>query len=141
LDKADLRLFIRLQKAHIFLIKERKRIKRGIFLFVTRKYYFRRYHMSKAGLKKDIKRRKITFELETTDAKKVILMGDFNNWNPKKHLMKKDGNGIWTKTVMLSPGEYEYKFLVDGEWTEDHKNYQKCLNRFGTLNNIYKLPS
>jgi len=97
--------------------------------------------MSKAGLKKDIKRRKITFELETTDAKKVILMGDFNNWNPKKHLMKKDGNGIWTKTVMLFPGEYEYKFLVDGEWTEDPKNDQKCLNRFGTLNNIYKLPS
>jgi 1,4-alpha-glucan branching enzyme len=123
------------------LIKERQRIKRGIFLFVTRKYYFRRYHMAKAGSKKDIERRKITFALETSDAKKVILMGDFNNWNPKKHPMKKDGNGMWTKTVMLFPGEYEYKFLVDGEWKEDPQNDQKCLNRFGTLNNIFKLPS
>jgi len=97
--------------------------------------------MAKVRSKKDIKRRKITFEFESSDAKKVILMGDFNNWNPKKHPMKKDGNGIWTKAVMLFPGKYEYRFLVDGEWKEDPQNDQKCLNSFGTLNNIFKLPS
>ena len=89
--------------------------------------------MAKAGSKKDIKRRKITFAFETSDAKKVILMGDFNNWSPKKHLMKKNENGIWTKIVMLLPGKYEYKFLVDGEWKEDPQNDQKCLNRFTIL--------
>ena len=68
--------------------------------------------MAKVRSKKDIKRRKITFEFESSDAKKVILMGDFNNWNPKKHPMKKDGNGIWTKAVMLFSGKYEYKFLI-----------------------------
>jgi len=52
--------------------------------------------MAKVRSKKDIKRRKIIFALETSGAKKVILMGDFNNWNPKKHFMKKDGNGKWT---------------------------------------------
>ncbi len=41
--------------------------------------------MAKVRSKKDIKRRKITFALETSDAKEVILMGDFNNWNSKKH--------------------------------------------------------
>ena len=47
--------------------------------------------MAKVELKKKIKRRKITFSFESSDAKKVILMGDFNNWNPKKHPMKKIG--------------------------------------------------
>ena len=97
--------------------------------------------MAKVRSKKDIKRRKITFEFESSDAKKVNLMGDFNNWNPKKHPMKNDGNGVWTKAVMLFPGKYEYKFLVDGEWKDDPQNDQKYLNSFGTLNNIFKLPS
>ena len=66
-------------------------------------------------------------------------MGDFNNWDPKKHLMKKDGNGVWNKAVILSPGSYEYKFLVDGQWKEDSQNDQTCLNCFGTYNNILNL--
>ena len=61
------------------------------------------------------KRRKIMFSFDSSDAKEVILMGDFNKWNPKKHPMKRDGNGVWTKAVMLFPGNYEYKFLVDEE--------------------------
>ena len=66
-------------------------------------------------------------------------MGDFNSWNPKKHPMKSDGNGIWTKAVMLFPGNYEYKFLVDGEWKEDPENDRKCANCFGTYNSIFNL--
>jgi len=43
--------------------------------------------MSKAKSKQKIEWRKATFLLEATDAKEVILMGDFNNWNPKTHPM------------------------------------------------------
>jgi len=46
-------------------------------------------------------------------------MGDFNNWNPKKHPMQNNENGIWSKTLVLSPGKYEYKFFVDGMWKKD----------------------
>ena len=61
-----------------------------------------------------IKRRRVNFSLEATEAKEIILMGDFNNCNPKKDLMHKDKNGMWVKTVIIPPGKYEYKFLVDG---------------------------
>jgi hypothetical protein len=37
---------------------------------------------------------------------------------------------------MLSPGNYEYKFLVDGQWKEDPQNDQLHPNCFGTYNNI-----
>ena len=95
--------------------------------------------MAKIEPTKKIKRQKISFSFESSDAKKVILMGDFNNWNPKKHPMKKDDNGKWTKAVILPPGQYEYKFLVDGKWKEDPQNDRICPNNLGTYNNVFNL--
>jgi len=95
--------------------------------------------MAKVKSKKKTKRKKVTFSVDLSGAKEVILMGDFNHWNSKKHLMKKDGNGVWNKAVILPPGNYEYKFLVDGQWKEDPQNDQTCLNCFGSYNNILNL--
>jgi 1,4-alpha-glucan branching enzyme len=95
--------------------------------------------MAKLEPKNKIKRRKITFSFESSDAKEVILMGDFNNWNPKKHPMKIDVNGKWKKVVTLVPGQYEYKFLVDGQWKEDPQNDRICPNKFGSYNNVFNL--
>ena len=86
-----------------------------------------------------IKRRRITFSLEAAGAREVILMGDFNNWNPKTHPMKSDENGMWSKTVMLPAGTHEYKFLIDGNWRLDPQNLQTCLNCFGSQNNVLNL--
>lgn len=96
--------------------------------------------MSKTISKQKIKRRRWTFSLDAAEAKEVILMGDFNNWSPKKHPMQRDENGMWNKAVMLPPGNYEYKFLVDGQWREDPRNNQLCPNSFGTYNNVINLP-
>ncbi len=95
--------------------------------------------MSKVKTKQKIERRRVTFSLEAAKAGEVILMGDFNDWNLKKHPMKTDGNGVWNKTVIISPGKYEYKFLVDGQWKEDPQNDQTCPNCFGTQNSVLNL--
>jgi 1,4-alpha-glucan branching enzyme len=91
--------------------------------------------MSKKKQEKKIQRRRITFKLEASEAKEAILVGDFNSWDLKKHTMKKDDKGRWTKIVTLAPGGYEYKFLIDGEWQNDPNNDQVVHNSFGTLNN------
>ena len=95
--------------------------------------------MGKTKSKQKIKRRRVTFSFESRDAKEVILMGDFNHWSEKKHPMKSNNNGIWNKSVMIPPGRYEYKFLVDRQWKEDPQNDQTCLNCFGTYNNVFNL--
>jgi len=95
--------------------------------------------MAKIKSKQKIKRRRVTFSFESSDAKEVILMGDFNHWNSKKHPMKSNGNGMWKKSVMIPPGRYEYKLLVDRQWEEDPQNDQTCLNGFGTYNNVLNL--
>jgi len=97
--------------------------------------------MAKITSKQNIKRRRVTFSFESSDAKEVILMGDFNDWNPKRHPMKTDGNGVWNKTVIIPPGKYEYKFLIDGDWREDPRNDQTCPNCFGTQNNLLNLTA
>jgi len=69
----------------------------------------------------------IKFSYYAPDAEKVYLAGDFNNWADNKngvitgdaHLMKKEKNGVWTKTLKLGPGQYKYKFVVDGNWVAD----------------------
>ncbi len=82
------------------------------------------------------KRRKISFQFIFPDALEVILVGDFNQWDPKKHPMKRNSNGAWEKSVLLAPGTYEYKFCVDGEWINDPENPLLCPNCFGSKNNF-----
>jgi len=80
-------------------------------------------------------RKKISFSFHAPQAEEVLLAGDFNQWNGRKHYMKKGKQGTWQKTLMLKPKSYEYKYIVDGEWQLDPKNHQSCLNPFGSHNN------
>ena len=92
--------------------------------------------MSKKKQQTKAEKRRITFKLEASEAQEAILAGDFNGWDAKKHMMKRDNRGSWSKIVTLSPGRHEYKFLVDGEWQNDPGNDQVVTNSFGTLNNF-----
>lgn len=82
------------------------------------------------------KRRRIEFKFEDNGAKKVFLAGDFNQWDQKSHPMKKSAGGVWKRSILVIPGRYEYKFLVDGDWKEDDFNHHRCTNNFGTYNCI-----
>jgi 1,4-alpha-glucan branching enzyme len=92
--------------------------------------------MAPKSIKTKTKRRRAIFSLEAPDANQVLLGGDFNQWKENAHPMKKDDSGVWKKALMLEPGRYEYKFLVDGQWRNDPNNDQTCANRFGTHNNV-----
>ena len=92
--------------------------------------------MSKEKQEEKLKKRRITFSLEAPEAREVILLGDFNNWDAKAHPMKRNQEGVWKKIVMLAPERYEYRFLVDGHWCNDPQNDLSCPNCFGSQNNI-----
>ncbi len=47
----------------------------------------------------------------------VFVAGSFNDWNATATpLSDPDGDGTWTTELLLGPGEYAHKFIVDGEW-------------------------
>ena len=68
------------------------------------------------------------------EAKTVYLVGDFNNWDTNSDRMINKG-GEFQREVHLAPGEYQYKFLVDGEWYAD-PNADQVPNSFGSTNSI-----
>ncbi|MEW6670959.1 MAG: isoamylase early set domain-containing protein [Thermodesulfobacteriota bacterium] len=86
------------------------------------------------------KRRKVNFSLDAPDAEHVCLSGDFNGWDRQKHPMKKSNNGSWQLAMMLPPGRYEYRFLVDDRWTNDLQNPETSPNCYGTFNNVVSVP-
>lgn len=64
----------------------------------------------------------VSFTLKGNEqAEHVYLAGTFNNWNPSGIPMKKTVEG-WTTDYYFAPGNYEYKFIVDGKWIPDPEN-------------------
>jgi len=74
------------------------------------------------------------FKLYAPQAKKVSLVGSFNNWDTKSLSAKKDSKGNWAVNVSLKPGRHEYKFFVDGSWINDPNCSQLISNSFGSQN-------
>jgi len=82
----------------------------------------------------------VVFALESPGAKQVYLCGDFNQWSPLNlRMFQRNGNGQWEKRVTLSPGRYEYKFIVDGEWLHDAKAGESAPNIHGSLNSVVRV--
>jgi 1,4-alpha-glucan branching enzyme len=85
------------------------------------------------------------FSCKAPDANSVYLAGTFNNWDPVLTPLKKKKDGTWSTTVKLSPGHYEYKFVVDGNWCcspgcNDHHSCPNCvINEHGTMNRVIEV--
>ena len=76
----------------------------------------------------------VTFQLEAPQAEQVCVVGSFNEWDPTANILGYDEDGRWGCTLALEPGEYEYRFVVDGQWHDDPENTERRSNGFGTEN-------
>jgi 5'-AMP-activated protein kinase regulatory beta subunit len=66
----------------------------------------------------------------------VQVAGDFTEWQRAPLSLKKQRDGLWKGSVSLAPGTYEYRLLVDGEWTDDPQCMNRRPNEFGSQNCI-----
>ena len=53
-----------------------------------------------------------------------------------KKMAYKAKSGIYSATVQLAPGEYQYKFVIDGTWCADPENENSVKNDQGTFNSV-----
>ena len=74
------------------------------------------------------------FSLDAPDAGEASVAGSFNGWTLVPLI--RNPAGAWTCTMPLEPGEYEYRFFVDGVWWDDPVNEMRRGNEFGTQNCI-----
>lgn len=84
---------------------------------------------------------KVVFSLFAPDAKDVYLAAEFNNWKLDQHSRMELQDGTWRKMIFLPRGKYRYRFVVDGEWTEDPNNYQREINPFGSMDSLIEVRS
>ena len=77
-----------------------------------------------------------TFRLHAPKAKKVLLVGDFTDWQHRSIPMQKTIDGVWTTTVGLPPGTHNYLFIVDGAWCDDPECPLRVPNPFGGQNMV-----
>ena len=73
------------------------------------------------------------------EAEQVFLAGNFNDWSPESLPMVNE-NGVWKISMELEPGEYQYKFVVNGtNWMEDPDAPSYVDDGFGGKNGAFKL--
>jgi chromosome partitioning protein len=79
----------------------------------------------------------VLFSLESPHATKVAVTGEFTNWSRDGVELLRDGDdGLWKKVLDIEPGEYEYRFIVDGVWMRDPSNRDYIRNEFGQENSL-----
>lgn len=81
---------------------------------------------------------KVTFSVPAEEAKKVVVVGDFNNWKPKGSTLKKLKNGTFKGTFEL-PNEntYEFRYIVDGNYINESEADGYAWNDYaGTENAV-----
>lgn len=85
----------------------------------------------------------ITFSMraDASQIKSIAVVGDFNDWDPTRNLLTDENNdGIWTVTLKLEPGRYEYMFILDGQkWVPDPSAYRYVSDGFGNKNAVLEI--
>ncbi|MBL7076535.1 MAG: isoamylase early set domain-containing protein [Kiritimatiellae bacterium] len=82
-----------------------------------------------------VKRRRVKFQIHADANSKVSVAGTFNGWNPSKHVLKSK-DGAYALNVLLEPGQYQYKFVVNDIWCVDPEREDWAPNDFGSLNSV-----
>lgn len=78
----------------------------------------------------------VLIEYHDGTARKVCIAGSFNDWRPDGLDMINLGSGKWAKELLLPPGTYEYRLVVDGEWKTDPSVQQTVPTPFGETNGL-----
>jgi hypothetical protein len=82
----------------------------------------------------------VTMNLHAPEAHHVSVAGTFNKWNADANVLTKRENGIWTISIPLKPGEYNYMFVVDGKvWITDPNAETYSDDGFGNKNAVVRV--
>ena len=79
---------------------------------------------------------KVRIEFRDEKAQAVSIAGTFNDWSPTATPMIALGEGRWGKELVLPPGRYEYRLVVDGEWISDPDAQEQAPNLHGSCNAV-----
>jgi 1,4-alpha-glucan branching enzyme len=78
-----------------------------------------------------------TFTYTDAQANAVAVAGEFNKWSATANPLTKNDAGVWTTSIALKPGRYQYKFVINGtDWKTDPGNNDTATDANGNINSI-----
>lgn len=70
-------------------------------------------------------------------ADRIYLVGDFNDWQTHVTPFIQGRDGVWRAVVELPAGrQYQFRYLVDGEWQTDYHADGWVESPYGSVNSI-----
>jgi len=101
------------------------------------KSYAIEYDLESKGAFTESKEREVVFTFQAPGHATVQIAGDFNNWTPQRlDFNELQGKHVWKRAVLLRPGTYQYKYLVDGSWIQDPENNKTIDDFLGGVNSV-----
>lgn len=82
--------------------------------------------------------RLVHFTVAVPSAGRVSVVGDFNGWNVDATPLRSGASaGLWTATISLAPGTYQYAFVIDGSvWQADPGALVTWIDEFGAPSSL-----
>ena len=78
----------------------------------------------------------VTFELDVETAESVVLVGEFNDWQPVEMKQAKEGS-FKTKVRLPKEGQFQFRYLVNEKnWQNDEAADAYLTNEYGGQNSV-----
>jgi hypothetical protein len=81
----------------------------------------------------------VVFRIHAPDASNVTVAGSFNEWDSAATPLRKIADGWWEARVALSPGSYEYAYIIDGKFTTPPEAIVTVEDGFGGRNGVLEV--
>ena len=79
----------------------------------------------------------VTFEFNISQATKVQLVAEFNDWQPVDMKYSKKDQVYRAKVRLPKDKQFHFRYLIDNEiWENDHQADAYIANGFGSDNSI-----
>jgi hypothetical protein len=73
----------------------------------------------------------------------VNVAGSFNGWDTAAHPMRRLADGWWSAMLRLPAGEYQFRYLADGQWHTDYASFgvQRSRNQWNSVLFVPEAPA
>jgi 1,4-alpha-glucan branching enzyme len=75
--------------------------------------------MPRKNGRKGLPRKRVYFRIHAPEASRVALVGSFGVLGRMVRFLKRCRKGFWKTYLLLEPGTYDYRFIVEGERRDD----------------------
>jgi len=82
----------------------------------------------------------VTFTFKSAPGETVTIAGTFNGWDPFMYELRETALGVYTITLSLAPGSYQYVFFCKGQRILDSFNPRRSYARDGKSASVIDVP-